>query len=132
MRRLVAGLWYQRCPDTQLFTLYALGNPAMGEDDIERICAGDLDRMDATLKRVRLVRRWKYFPHVSSTDMAAGFYEILEGLQGVNRTYYAGEVMSFSTVEISARYSQALVERFFKPQPGEKPALRSFPLPEHV
>ena len=45
-RRGHVMLWYQRCPDTQLFTLYALGNPAMGEDDVERICAGDLDRMD--------------------------------------------------------------------------------------
>ncbi len=64
--------------------------------------------------------------------MAAGFYETLEGLQGANRTFYAGEVMSFSTVEISARYSQALVDRFFKPQPVTRPALRSFPIPEHV
>jgi hypothetical protein len=31
--------------------------------------------------------------------MANGYYEEVEGLQGSNHTYYAGEVMSFSSVE---------------------------------
>lgn len=124
-------LWYQRWPETQLITLYVLGDFTMGQEAIEHTCAADLARMGATLKRVLLVRRWKYFPHVSSADIAAGFYETLESLQGANRTYYAGEVMSFSTVEICARYAQALVERFFKPRPAGTSAVRRDLFPEH-
>ena len=38
----------------------------------------------------------------------------LENLQGTHHTFYAGEVMSFATVEICARYAKALVARGFK------------------
>ena len=45
--------------------------------------------------------------------MAGGYYEQLEGLQGANQTYFAGEVMSFASVELCARCSEALVQRHF-------------------
>ncbi len=48
--------------------------------------------------------------------MAAGYYETLEALQGTQNTYYAGEIMSFSTIELCAQYSRSLVERFFSEQ----------------
>ena len=73
----------------------------------------DLQRMGASLDRVVHARRWRYFPHASPRAMAGGFYEQLEGLQGANSTYFAGEVMSFSSVELCARYSEALVRRHF-------------------
>jgi hypothetical protein len=106
-------LWYQRWPDTPLDTLYALGAPGMTEETVTELLADDLDRMGASLDRVVEVRRWRYFPHVSPTAMAGGYYEHLEGLQGANQTYFAGEVMSFASVELCARYSEALVQRHF-------------------
>ena len=45
--------------------------------------------------------------------MAGGYYEQLEGLQGANQTYFAGEVMSFAERRACARYSEALVQRHF-------------------
>jgi hypothetical protein len=72
----------------------------------------------ARLNKVRAVRRWRYFPHVSTADMAAGFYEKLEALQGQRRTFYCGEIMSFSTLECSVRYARQLVERFFQAAPA--------------
>ena len=117
-------LWYHRWPDTGLYNLYVLGDQAMGEEAIERTCAADLKLMGATLKKVALVRRWKYFPHVDSSEMASGYYDTLEGMQGANSTYYAGEIMSFATMEICARYSKALVERFFEQQPPQPAWLR--------
>lgn len=107
-------LWYHRWSDVPLYNLYVLGDFAMREDTIERTCAADLQRMGATLKRVVHVQRWKYFPHVSPVDMAAGYYDILEKLQGTNHTYYAGEILSFATVEICACYAKALVAHCFK------------------
>ena len=46
--------------------------------------------------------------------MAGGYYEQLGGVgRARNRTYYAGEVMSFASVELCSRYSEALVQRHF-------------------
>jgi hypothetical protein len=106
-------LWYQRWADEPLDTLYALGDPAMTQEAVAGLFADDMARMGATLDRVVEVRRWKYFPHVSAAEMDSGYYEQLEGLQGRNRTYYAGEVMSFASIELCARYAEALVRRFF-------------------
>lgn len=106
-------LWYQRWADEPLDTLYALGDPSMTEEAVAEFFVEDLARMGATLDRVVAVRRWKYFPHVTAADMASGYYEQVEGMQGGNHTYYAGEVMSFASVELCARYSQDLVRRFF-------------------
>jgi hypothetical protein len=107
-------LWYQRWDDAPLDTLYVLGTPSMTPQDVAGLVAEDLERMGASLEAVVDTRRWRYFPHVTTTDMAGGYYEQLEGLQGENGTYYAGEVMSFASVELCARYSKALVDRFFR------------------
>jgi predicted NAD/FAD-binding protein len=106
-------LWYQRWPDTPLDTLYALGAPDMTQETVTAMLSDDLARMGASLDRVVHARRWRYFPHVSPTAMAGGYYEQMEALQGVNRTYLAGEIMSFASVELCARYSEALVQRHF-------------------
>ena len=63
---------------------------------------------------------------------AAGFYETLEGLQGFNSTYYAGEVMSFATLEICARYAKSLVERFFMPQSTQPSSRHEELFPNHL
>jgi predicted NAD/FAD-dependent oxidoreductase len=110
-------LWYSRCPQTKLYTIYILGDFQTSQDVIEANCAADLQRLGARLGKVRAVRRWRYFPHVRTGDMAHGFYEKLEAMQGQRRTFYAGEIMSFSTLECSARYARQLVKRFFQPTP---------------
>jgi predicted NAD/FAD-binding protein len=106
-------VWYQRWPDTPLDTLYALGGPGLTEQTVAGLLAEDLEAMGARLDRVVTARRWRYFPHVSPAAMAGGYYEQLEALQGAHRTYFAGEVMSFASVELCARYSADLVDRFF-------------------
>lgn len=57
--------------------------------------------------------RWPYFQHVCSEEIAAGFYDELEELQGKHRTYYTGAAMNFELVEKVVEYSKALVEREF-------------------
>jgi hypothetical protein len=56
----------------------------------------------------------EYFPHVGPADMATGYYNTLEGMQGARGTYYAGEVMSFASIEVCARCARALVARCFE------------------
>jgi hypothetical protein len=46
-------------------------------------------------------------------DMMAGFYDDFEALQGQFHTYYTGELLAFTLVELIHDYSRALVERHF-------------------
>ena len=87
---------------------YAIG----GDGDVVSLVAADLERVGARLRKVIAHKRWSYFPHLASHQMRA-FYRAMEGLQGARNTCYAGEVMSFSTVENVSEYSRALVDRFF-------------------
>ena len=59
------------------------------------------------------VTPWQYFPHVTVSDFADGFFDRLEGLQGQRHTYYCGGVMAFELVEPIVAYSQQLVARHF-------------------
>ncbi|MBL7849483.1 MAG: FAD-dependent oxidoreductase [Cyclobacteriaceae bacterium] len=54
-----------------------------------------------------------YFPHVDSNTMKEGFYDQFEGLQGTNRTFYAGGLMNFELVETIVNYSKSLIESNF-------------------
>lgn len=100
-------------PDDDVFLYYAYGGDGVGVDDVranvERVVGVFGGRVDEFLT----TQTWRYFPHVSSEEMVAGFYEDVDALQGQWHTYYTGELLSFTLVELSARYSRALVERFF-------------------
>lgn len=58
---------------------------------------------------------WRYFPHVSLTEMSAGFYDQLESLQGFRQTFYSGSLLAFETVGNTVAYSRGLVNRYFPP-----------------
>ena len=108
-------IWYRREEDDPLCTVYVLGDGTQTLHQIEQTCAADIERLGGHLREVVATRRWRYFPHVTPEVMAAGYYDELEALQGTRHTYYAGEVMSFATIEHCIRYSRDLVERFFTP-----------------
>ena len=112
-------IWCCRCPQTPLYQLYVLGDFQTSAEVIEATCAADLQRLGARLEKVVEARRWPYFPHVTTAAMAGGFYKRLEALQGRRRTFYCGEIMSFSTLECCARYARDLVERFFVKRAGQ-------------
>ncbi len=73
----------------------------------------DVETLGGQVKEVLAIRRWVYFPHVSSEDMRDGFYERMEALQGQQLTYYSWSLMNFETVHHVTKYSKNLVERFF-------------------
>ena len=112
-------IWCCRCPQSPLYQLYVLGDFQTSAEVIEATCAADLQRLGARLEKVVEARRWSYFPHVTTAAMAGGFYKRLEALQGQRRTFYCGEIMSFSTLECCARYARDLVERFFVKRAGQ-------------
>jgi hypothetical protein len=55
----------------------------------------------------------QYGPFFPFDDVANGIYQKVEGLQGRNNTYYAGDVISGFSNAVVADYAYDLVERFF-------------------
>lgn len=105
--------WYERYQDTDLYTFYILGDWSLSDEDAQTHIAELIRPLGGTIERIHTIARWKYFPRVSGEDMRDGYFDKLESLQGENRTYYAGELLNFSTVDLSASYAKQLVERFF-------------------
>lgn len=105
--------WYQRYTDSNLYTFYVLGDWQISDQqvipNIERL----VHQLGGTLSQVLTTAHWKYFPHVNTQTMQHGFHDQLDNLQGQQHTYYAGELLNFSTVGSSAAYAEHLVERFF-------------------
>jgi predicted NAD/FAD-dependent oxidoreductase len=64
---------------------------------------------------------WRgYFPHVPPTDVADGFYDRLESLQGQRHTSYASGAFSFELLGDVVAYSKRLVYEQF-PEAGITP-----------
>ena len=105
--------WYKRYDDSNLYTMYVIGDWQMTEAQITKNIETSIEKLGGNLVQIHSISRWKYFPHVTTTDMQNGYFDRLEGMQGTNRTYYIGELPNFSTVELTAAYAKDLVERHF-------------------
>jgi hypothetical protein len=106
-------IWDCKWKDDNLYTIYVMGDEKNGDKEIRKRIEEEFAVIGGTVTGYHEIRRWKYFPHVDSATMKSGYYEKLEAIQGKNNTFLSGEVLSFSTVEHSVRYSRQLVERFF-------------------
>lgn len=96
-----------------LFQIYQMLDGDMTADDALRLAQADVRLIDGSIKQVVAQKEWRYFPHVLTSDLEEGYYEMLEGLQGTRGTYYAGSLLNFETVEHNALYTKNLIERFF-------------------
>lgn len=110
-------VWYYRWQNSEvndLITVYSIAKEGMSTRECKNIIEEDLKRMGVAVHGLYTHKSWKYFPHVSCDNMASGFYDKLEAMQGTRNTYYAGEIMSFSCMEECAAYSRLLVDKYFK------------------
>lgn len=120
-------VFYNRYPGErdQPIVTYALrnypGRPTLSVPETRRRVLGDLESWGLSVKDVIDEQDWYYFPHLSSKDYAAGWYQKVEAMQGRRHTYYAGEVMSFGDMDETTHYSKDLVARFFGPSAAETP-----------
>ncbi len=108
--------WHHRHSDSDVYTFYALAE-GQSDDDLVRGVADLVKRMNGALGTVHGITHWKYFPHVSPETMRAGFFDRVEALQGNRRTFYVGESLNFSTVGFASEHADAVVRRWFTPQP---------------
>lgn len=110
-------VYYHRWPNEkdQVIAFYVLGNPQekIDEEDCKNLILEDTKILGMNIKDIIMYKSWRYFPHINCNEMKKGWYDKVEGMQGQNGTYYAGEVMSFGDIEESVAYSKALVGRFF-------------------
>jgi len=105
--------WDQRHPNSDLFTFYVLGDWKISDDDVLKNIENIVHNLGGKITKVETIAHWKYFPHVNSEEMSNGYFDKLESLQGKNSTFYVGELLNFSTVELSSEYSQKLVQKYF-------------------
>lgn len=104
--------YYRRYADSDLVTFYAFPTPR-GDAGFEEEVGKLVHRMGGQVRSIEHRRHWRYFPHVSTESMRAGFHAKMEALQGVRRTYYASEVLSFSCVEPVVAFAHDLARRHF-------------------
>ena len=107
-------LGYKRWKDRDVFLFYAYGDEGRSLDDTIGRLHTAVQRFGGTVTGVLEARAWRYFPHVSCDDLARGFHDRLEALQGLQRTYYAGELLAFGTVETVVAHATDLVARHFE------------------
>ena len=100
-------------PDDDVYLFYAYGGTGVDEasvrTEIERVVGAFGGHVLAWLT----TQSWRYFPHVQSPVMQAGFYDDLDAIQGQWHTTYVGEALSFTLVELSARHAKHLVGRHY-------------------
>jgi len=60
------------------------------------------------------LRRWAgYLPHYQPREFALGYHQRLNALQGLNSTYYTGEIFANIGVESVTRFSEQMIEKYF-------------------
>ena len=84
----------------------------MTDEEADTFLYQDVAAIGGKITAVVTSRTWAYFPHVSEDDEGQ-FFERIESFQGLLGSYFVGSLMNFETVEHTARYSVALVDRCF-------------------
>lgn len=102
-------------PDDGIFVFYAYGGPGVDVDVVRRNIETALasKELGGHVEEFLHTERWHYFPHVDVTSMQGGFYDDIEALQGEFHTWYTGELLAFTLVELISDYSRQLVDRYF-------------------
>ncbi|WOL12047.1 hypothetical protein Cni_G20811 [Canna indica] len=119
--------------DTNIFLFWSYGNSSdIRASTVTKLLTNVVKSMGGVVDKVVMQRRFKYFPHVNTTDMKNGFFQKLESeLQGFQNTYYVGGLMAFELTERNSSYAMALVLKYFA-NDSEIPSIpyvkRLFPL----
>lgn len=101
-------------PD-DVFFFYAYGDEGTTVDDVQANIRAVMAEPEIGGELVEIIHthHWRYFPHVSAEAMQAGFYDDLDGLQGRFNTWYVGELLSFSLVELIHNHARDVIARGF-------------------
>jgi hypothetical protein len=104
---------WRRWAERDVVFFYGFARDPDWEDAARRGAERVAARLGGSIGKELVLKRWRYFPHVASADLASGFYDEIEALQGRRSCYFAGELLAFSCVETVAEYARKLVETHF-------------------
>lgn len=93
------------------FTFYAYGGDGVTVEQVQENIRTVVGQLDGTVEEFLHTQTWNYFPHVDTRSMRCGFYDQLDQLQGTWHTYYVGELLSFTLVELIHNHVDSLIER---------------------
>lgn len=62
---------------------------------------------------IRAFRKWDYFPHFDTPDLASDVYGKFNALQGAEKTYWASGLNGMETVEWAIRAGQDVANSYF-------------------
>jgi len=105
--------WYNRHVDTNVYTFYIVGDWKLTDEHALENISTLIEKMGGKMTGVHMNVHWKYFAHVSPQEMKDGYFDTLEGMQGKQNTFYAGELLNFSTVGLTSAYAEQLVGSYF-------------------
>ena len=108
-------VFYPPRADSDLYLFYAYGEAATTVEEVRANIEATLadEAFRGELLEYLTTQHWRYFPHVSAHAMAAGFYDDLDAMQGRFNTWYVGELLSFSLVELIHLHARDVIDRAF-------------------
>lgn len=111
---------HKRWKDTDVYGFYAHGREGISMDQTIGRVLETARALGGEITRVIRTHAWHYFPRVSCEDLAAGYFDRFEAMQGARRTYHAGELLTGGLVEAVVRQARDLVERHFPLAPVDE------------
>ncbi len=105
--------WLKRWDRQNIAIFYALTDRDENVQNVANVVKADMKNHGWDLGAVRVANSWKYFPHFTTADLQNKIYDSLNGFQGEEGVFIAGEIMNFSTVELTTRFSKSLIEKYY-------------------
>ncbi|MEZ4238808.1 MAG: FAD-dependent oxidoreductase [Myxococcota bacterium] len=101
--------------DDDVFVCYAYGGEGVTVDTVRKniVAAIEAPGLGGKVERFLHTQHWNYFPHVDSPAMQGGFYDDFENMQGEFHTFYVGELLAFTLVELIHDHARQVVDRYF-------------------
>ncbi len=104
--------WIKRHEDDDVFVFHLFAPETMSDDEVLQKIREDMGRLGATSVHLVDSRRWNFFPHVDGDAIRLDkFFERAQHLQGANRTVFANEALSMSTMADVAGYAKKVAQR---------------------
>jgi len=100
-------------PETHCAVLFQTVPENMSKEDACRLLTEDLKDLGCEVQKIVLQKEWEYFYHVTSQDLADGFYRTLNALQGERNTFYLGSILNYETIGHCQQFAKHLVEMYF-------------------